>query len=207
MYTIIMNQNKELITAQKQTIYQRESLVDKMQFLFPMKYEDLDLTNCKIILKYVDQGNVPHAEILTQDVQPYKDEFIRCILPIDTKLTRFAGQITLAITFTKVDLNKNEQSVLHTSETVLMIAKRENYYNFVPDESLEFVDQIVGNLDAKIQELHEIAETYDKTKADDLSYTDKQLQLLSNGQPIGKKVTIESGSSSGGDGSFDIVEF
>lgn len=42
-----MNQNKELITAQKQTIYQRESLVDKTRILFMNNKADTVTKNLK----------------------------------------------------------------------------------------------------------------------------------------------------------------
>ena len=43
MYTIVMGQDKSLITTVKETIYRREKLVDKIQFLIPQKYNDINL--------------------------------------------------------------------------------------------------------------------------------------------------------------------
>ena len=64
IYTIIMDKHKQLVTTVGQTIYQRENLVDKIQFLFPQKYENFNLSEFTAILKYVDQANVPHSENL-----------------------------------------------------------------------------------------------------------------------------------------------
>ena len=63
LYTIVMNKNKELVTTVKTTLYQREKLIDKIQFLIPEMYNKLSLSDFTVILKYVDQANVPHAEI------------------------------------------------------------------------------------------------------------------------------------------------
>ena len=71
----------------------------------------------------------------------------------------------------------------------------------MPDESLEFVDQIVGDLNAKIQVLEKLADEFDKTKADNLLYKENQLQLTANGEPIGEPVHIISGDS------LEIIEF
>lgn len=201
-----MNKNKQLIATVKTYIYQHEKLVDKIQFLFPQKYEDFDLTEFSAVLKYVDQSNVPHAEILQRDSELYKNH-IRFYLPIDSDLTRFSGDITIRITLTKVEMSTKTQYVLNTGEYVLSIAPLKDYYAFVPDESLEFVDQLVGNLEAKIEATENIANIYDQQKADNISYEDSKLQLLSNGKKIGDSITIAGGGSPGGDTEFEVVEF
>ena len=43
------------------------------------------------------------------------------------------------------------------------------------------------NLEAKIQATEKIAETYDKEKADNITYEDSKIQLTSNGEKIGEK--------------------
>lgn len=207
LYTIIMNKQKELIVTEKIYLYQRENLADKIQFLIPPEYNDLSLTDFTAVLKYVDQGNVAHAETLTKDDELYKGK-IRYTLPIDTSLTRFAGDISIRITFSKVDMDTKKQYVLHTSEITITISPLSDYYSFVPDESLEFVDQLVGTLEAKIDATEKIAETYDKKKADNITYDDNKIQLTSNGEKIGNSITIVSGDNPGIiDTEFEVVEF
>ena len=207
LYTIIMNKQKELIVTEKTYLYQRENLADKIQFLIPPEYNGLSLTDFTAVLKYVDQGNVAHAETLTKDDELYKGK-IRYTLPIDTSLTRFAGNISIRITFSKVDMDTKKQYVLHTSEITITISPLSDYYSFVPDESLEFVDQLVGTLEAKIDATEKIAETYDKKKADNIIYNDNKIQLTSNGEKIGDSITIVSGDNPGIiDTEFDVVEF
>ena len=202
-----MNKQKELITTEKTYLYQRENLADKIQFLIPPEYNDLSLTDFTAVLKYVDQGNVAHAETLTKDDELYKGK-IRYTLPIDTSLTRFAGDISIRITFSKVDMDTKKQYVLHTSEITITISPLSDYYSFVPDESLEFVDQLVGTLEAKIDATEKIAETYDKKKADNITYDDNKIQLTSNGEKIGNSITIVSGDNPGIiDTEFEVVEF
>lgn len=202
-----MNKDKELVTTVKTTLYQREKLVDKIQFLIPETYNDLTLSDFTAILKYVDQANIPHAEILVKDEELYKNR-LRYTLPVDTNLTRFTGDVSVRLTFSKTDSGTKTQYVLHTGETIISISPLSDFYNFVPDESLEFVDQLVGQLNAKLEATDKIAETYDKSKADDLSYEGDKLQLVSNGGKIGKAVTISSSESSDpDDDTFTVVEF
>lgn len=207
MYTIIMNEDKSLTATHKTTIYQREKLVDKIQFLFPQTYGDLNLSECSVILKYLDQANISHAEILQRDNKLYKNH-LRYILPVDTNLTRFSGNVEIRVTFSKVDMESQQQYVLHSGPLTITINPLKDYYAFVPDESLEFVDQLVGNLEAKLEAADKISETYDAEKADNITYDENKLQLTSNGKKIGNSVTILSGGESGsGADQFEVVEF
>ena len=189
MYTIIMNSDKTLSATQITKIYQRENLVDQIQFLFPQFYNNHDLSKFTAVLKYIDQGNMPHSEILQQDTDLYKGK-VRFFLPVDTNITKFAGTITLRITLSMTDLSTENQYILHTGSYELVIDKRDDYFSFMPDEVLEPIDQKIGQLEAQIQYINAIAETYNQTKADDLSYQDNVLQLLSNGEKIGQPVTL-----------------
>ena len=201
-----MNDDKSLTATVVTTLYQREKLADKIQILIPPNYGELDLSEFTATLKYVDQANVPHAEILKKDAELYK-EHIRYVLPVDTELTQYAGDITIRLTFTKTDMEVKKVFVVHTGELVIKISTLKDYYSFVPDESLEFVDQIVSDLQNKISALDKIADIYDKTKADNIQIKNgKTLQLLSNHIPIGDEVTVIGKDQDDG-GSFDIVEF
>lgn len=201
-----MNDDKSLTATVVTTLYQREKLADKIQILIPPNYGELDLSEFTATLKYVDQANVPHAEILKKDAELYKDH-IRYVLPVDTELTQYAGDITIRLTFTKTDMEVKKVFVVHTGELVIKISTLKDYYSFVPDESLEFVDQIVSDLQNKISALDKIADIYDKTKADNIQIKNgKTLQLLSNHIPIGDEVTVIGEDQDDG-GSFDMVEF
>lgn len=201
-----MNDDKSLTATVVTTLYQREKLADKIQILIPPNYGELDLNEFTATLKYVDQANVPHAEILKKEAELYK-EHIRYVLPVDTELTQYAGDITIRLTFTKTDMEVKKVFVVHTGELVIKISPLKDYYSFVPDESLEFVDQIVSDLQNKISALDKIADIYDKTKADNIQIKNgKTLQLLSNHIPIGDEVTVIGEDKDDG-GSFDMVEF
>lgn len=208
MYTIIMSDNKELITTCKTMLYQRENMMDKIQFLIPQTYADTDLSDFTAILKYTDQSNVVHAELLTMDEELYKGK-LRYTIPVDTDITKYAGDIELHLTFTKTDIESKIQYVLHTGDTTVTINPRKDLYAFVPDESLEYVDQIVGQLDAKIEAVEKMAETYDQKKADNITYDENKIQLTSNGQKIGDAITIIGGDipDPGGNTEFEVVEF
>lgn len=190
-----MNDDKSLTATVVTTLYQREKLADKIQILIPQKYGDLNLIEFTALLKYVDQANVPHVEILQKDKDLYK-EHIRYVLPVDTNLTQYAGDIAIRITLQKNDMEVRKTYVVHTGELIINISPLKDYYTFVPDESLEFVDQIVADLQNKIEALDKVADTYDKTKADNIQIKNgNEIQLLSNKVPIGDKITVTNGGS------------
>lgn len=227
MYTILMKDDKSLVATNKVAIHQREKLVDKMQFLLPVVYEDIVIQECIIILKYVDQGNIAHAETLTIDDELYKGK-ISCLLPIDTNLTKFAGDVTLYLSCIRINSeDKLQEEVLHSGEITITISPLSDYFTFVSDSSLQAIDQAMAKLEAMNKGLSALVDAQDYTKADNITKsidgTNIKIQLTSHNSPIGEAITIgdtgESGvpvtifsSSDVGDNdnkneSGDVVEF
>ena len=203
MYTFLLNKDKSLLATERIKIYQREKLVDKVQFILPQSYEEIDLTNknVSIILKYVDQEGNAQSEFLVKDDELYKDNYVRCELPIDTNITKFAGNITLHLTIIYLDVENQINQVMHSSETILTISPLKDMYVNINDKSLEILDQKIIELQASIEAANILNESIDKNKADDLSYEDNTLQLMSNGKKIGTPQTLDQLNE------FDLVNF
>lgn len=192
MYTILMNSDKSLVCTTRTTLYQRDKLVDKLQILIPQTYEDVDLSDFTTVLKYVDQGNEVHSEILVKDEELYKENYLRYTLPIDTNLTRFAGDIKLCLTLNKVDMEEMKEYSLNTGETTITIASLSDYYNFVSDKSLSVIDQKVNELNVKLEAIDKMTTTYDEMKADNIKLNKEtsEIYLTAHDKQIGDKITI-----------------
>lgn len=192
MYTILMNSDKSLVCTIKTTLYQRDKLVDKLQILIPHTYEDINLSDFTAVLKYVDQGNEVHSEILIQDEELYKGSYLRYTLPVDTNLTRFAGDIKVCLTLNKVDMEEMKEYSLNTGETTITIAPLSDYYKFVSDKSLSVIDQKVNELNVKLEAIDKMAATYDETKADNIKLDEEtsEIYLTAHDKQIGNKITI-----------------
>lgn len=189
MFTIKMDTYKNLIvTTPEIRLLQRESLADKIQFYCPMVYENHQLSEFKLILSYTNPGNVPKCVLLQQsgDCMGY----LRYILPVDTGITAIAGKVKMHLTFTKVDLSISTQYIIKSLETEITITALPDYFAFIPDESLEALDQMVGLFDAKIQAANKIAEAYSEKKADNIQVENGELSLLANGNKIGSSIPI-----------------
>lgn len=192
MYTIIMNSDKSLITSVKTIIYQREKLVDKIQFLLPETYGDINIKDCIILLKYIDQGNIAHAEKLIIDDELYKEK-VRCIMDVDTDLTRFSGDIIIHLSFLNLNMeNGLHEEVMHSGETTIHINPISDIYSFVSDESLEIIDKAMIELEAKTKAIELMASTYDSEKADDICLNEESIHLTSHGNKIGTEIPLDT---------------
>ena len=69
MYAIKMNDDKSLTTTIKSTIYQYEKNADTLVFLVPMSYEDINLANCTMLLRYIAPNGIGKSEELEMDLQ------------------------------------------------------------------------------------------------------------------------------------------
>ena len=137
MYTIIMDKYKNLNTTVRTTLFQRESLVDKIQFLIPPQYEGNDMGQYTALLKYIDPNGNFHTEKLTADEDMYKN-YLRYTLPVDTKLTQVAGNITVRLTFVDVKGDESEEICrLETNSTTIGIRKPDGFNDFVTFEDIE----------------------------------------------------------------------
>ena len=131
MYTIIMDKYKNLNTTVRTSLYQNESMVDKIQFLIPPLYNDEDLSEYKVTLKYVDPNGNFHTEVLTLDADLYKD-YLRYELPVITNLTQVSGTITVRLTLTKSDNESVDK--LETNSTTISIQRPNGFVDYIPNE-------------------------------------------------------------------------
>lgn len=201
MYTILMKTDKSLITVNKITLFQREKLVDKICFLIPQTYENTKISDCTVILKYLDSGNVAHMEELVCEKELYKDH-LQYILNVDTKLSKFAGLIKMRLSFLQINTDNGiQEEVLHSDETVIEIKPMDDYFAFVSDESLETLDRKMAELKTQLKATEDLADSIDKNKADDISYENNTLQLMSNGKKIGSEKVLDQQKE------MDVIDF
>lgn len=160
MITILMQNDKTLVISEQGKIYQREKLIDKIRFLVPTVYDingaDIDLTKFVATLEYVDQANVVQTELLTKSEDLYKEKFIEYVLPVDTNVSKYAGEIELRLSLVHYDADTGYNYALHTGHTKINVLPLSNWYKFVSDESIDVIDRKMSELDSKITALNEI---------------------------------------------------
>lgn len=229
-YVILVENDNSLYGSCKSKIMQREKLFNKLWFLVPPHYNGHDMSQCTVTLRYLLPISKEYkTEILTLSDEKY-EEYLKYILPVDTSLTKEWGEIELNLTFTLLDTDDNGnivQRVRKTDNHILNITQIPDWDKFVPDSSLAAIDQRILKQDAQIKVLTDLANTLESNKADNLVYneSDDTLQLSSNGEGIGDKVSVKDmledgapvvdfSSNSGGNSNTDeeskddnVVEF
>lgn len=144
MYTILMNSDKSLSKTVVKTLFQGEKLVDKFRFLIPQNYNDLKLSDFTTTLKYIDQGNTVHSEKLTLSEELYQNRMLCFYLPVDSELTKFAGNITIHLV-----LNKGNQYILHSGEATITIDAVSPYYQHLDIHSDSSDDETTNPTDGE----------------------------------------------------------
>lgn len=186
-----MQSDKSLIATQRTILHQRETNVDTIRFLIPPMYEDFNIADFTAVVKYVTPDNQAHCEQIYLEELPYKN-YLDYRLGIDTDITAMAGKTELHLTFLKVYQDEDgisKEHVLHSGNTYIEVNPVKELI-FVPDKSLEVIDQIILTMDDKINQLNSIAETLKKQKADDIEIIDGEIWLVSTNPETGEKIPI-----------------
>lgn len=211
-YIIIVENDNTLYGSQKRRIMQREKLFNNLWILVPQYYNGFDMSQCTVTMRYLlPISKEFKTEILELSNERYKEDYLKYILPVDTCLTKEFGDIELNLTFTMLDVDDNGnvvQRVRKTDNHILHITKIPDWDSVIPDSALSALDERIIKLDAQMRALDERNKVIADTKADNIKYnTDtNELQLTSNGNVIGDKVTINIGDASLEDG-IPVVDF
>lgn len=212
MYTILVNSDNSLQTTVRERIMQRSKLVDTLHFLVDPVYKEHDMSAFTVTMEYLlPVSREYHTENLVKSDEPYK-EMLEYKLPLDTALTKEAGEVQVQLTFTRVELDadgKATQYVRKTSAESIAIVPIAAWSDVIADSALTALDQRLIQMEAIASSLDEMAQNLFETKADNLVYDNRQLQLTAAGTRIGDAVTIASGGidPDNPDGNMKVVEF
>ena len=210
-YTIIVCDDNSLYGSCKKKIMQREKLFNELWILAPSCYNGYNMSRCTVIIRYLMPISKEFkTETLVLSDEKY-EEYLRYTIPIDTCLTKEFGDIRLNLTFIMLDKDENGnvvQRVRKTDDYVLTVTKISDWDSVVPDEALQAIDQRIIAQSAQIRALEELANAFDATQVDNLIYNENtnELQLSANGNEIGNKVVIKTGTADLEDG-VPVVDF
>lgn len=197
MYTILVNESNELVATVRERIMQRSKLVDNFHFLVEPIYKGIDMSDFTVMMEFILPVSREYmTEILVKSEELYKDN-LEYKLPFDTSLTKEAGNIEVQLTFVKVSLDANGnsiQQVRKTTPTIITIVPISAWSNVIADSALTALDQRLIQVDALLNAANEFNQYLYETKADNISYSEdedgKCIQLTANGKPIGDKIVL-----------------
>ncbi len=185
---ILMKPNKILVVSKPSRLFQKENAVDNIVFYVPEKYNGFELKNFIATLYYTNPANDAISELLVAESTSDKEGFLQYSLPVTTKITKLPGTISLYLSFVHNDVATMTSYVLKTSTLDIEIETWEDYFKYLPNDSLATIDNKIAELDAKIAEIKAIA---DMEIPDDLALTrEGHLQLSVDGSPIGDGVNV-----------------
>lgn len=197
MYTILVTNENEMVASVKERIIQRSKMVDKLHFLVEPEYKGIDMTPFTVTLEYVLPISKEYcSEVLVKSEELYK-EYLEYVLPFDTRLTQEPGEIELQLTFTNVDMDTEGNTTQYVRKiappVTVTIIPISNWSDLIPDSALNVVDQKMLELDSKIKALEEMSGLVATSKADNIVLDPEthELYLVSNGTPIGNKITTD----------------
>lgn len=208
-YVILVNEDNTLTASKKERIMQRSKLFNNLWFLTEPIYNGYDMSACTVVMEYIlPISKKYHSDILELSEDRYQ-EYLKYVVPIDSKLTAEIGEVELQLTFIYSDLDENGESVQRvrkTSTAKLNIVPISAWSDIIPDSALGALDQRIIKMDAQIKELLDIGDAYDAAKADNIAYdADRQtLQLLSGANKIGDEVSLNVDGGADGTTAVDF---
>jgi len=184
LYVIKMNTDKSLMTTIKSTIYQYERNADTLVFLIPKFYENDNMADCMMLLRYILPNGEGESEEIEMEPEPYNDNYYKYHLPVNTGITAEVGIIELWLTA----INMQDNVVLKSGTLTIEVEPSKDIQEYLSEESLNQLDK----LEAKVAEL-------ELKKADNILFNadDSTIQLTANGTPVGDKVVVSSNSGAG----------
>lgn len=176
---IKMNDDKSLSVTVPTTIYRGERKADLITFLVPSQYEDINLADCAMILRYIQPDGTGKSEPLAYLPEMYKT-YLQFSTVVNTRFSAQAGMVTLWLTAIGDD-----GVVLKTGEVMIEISPSKDVQDYLCQEDLDQLDQLMAQIEA-----------LSARKADDMIFheEDSTVQLLADGEEIGRRIPIGTAS-------------
>ena len=165
MYTILMDVNKSLITPKKITIYQGENSMDTLRFVIPKSYNGKNITDYDVRMDYKLPGNIGRKELLKRKDEDYNDDYMCYSLPLNTQITKYAGDVKLSLYIYKVSLFENRKYQLHTGSLYITIKPTDIVYEDIETDTDGKCDNEFDVVEFSIpQKDEEVDEDFDVVK-------------------------------------------
>lgn len=197
-YTILIKPNNTALATVKQTIMQRDKLVDNMRVVTNRYYNNYDMSEFSLILTYLTPiSKTVRIANMTQESLDYGEtgDMLSYILKVDTPMTAENGDVKMQFMFLKTELDAETgekiQYVRNINETKIHICQLSDWLSS-GDEALSTVAQLLLQNQENIKALGDVADDLQKNVAQDLVITDETLALAGlDGSKIGNGITLE----------------
>lgn len=183
---IKMNNDKSLSVTISSTIHQYENNADTIIFLLPPTYEDNDLADNTIYLRYILPNEYGKSEVLERQTDMYMG-YNQYRLKVGSRFTSVPGNIELWLSV----INEHDDIIMKTGSATIRVMPSKDIVEYFDDTDINQLDQVTQKLtNLEISKADNLITTYDNGQ---------YIQLLSGGLPIGDRVLLSSGNVSASD--------
>lgn len=195
-YTLLINNDNTIVATERHRIMQYSKLVDKLRFIVPKKYGDLDMENFPPLLQY--RTPIMHILKIERPVlldNDYKNDYLLYTMPISTSFTAESGDVELQLSFPGLNMDADGNVTEHNRETdriIIPVIPVSNWFT-VPDEALSTLTQYYLANQQQINALEDLAGILNQNKLDDITLDKEQGKVIGvvNGVFTGKGIDIE----------------
>lgn len=183
MLTICMRNNKSLIVTRPVKIFEKECNIDCIRWLIPTQYTES--TEVKNLAEYIITVKIKcpdgrtWCERLTPEDVLYEDR-LDVRQKITSDFTQTAGTVTMYLTFARViqdETGAKQGDIFHTEDVTVEVYRKEEFI-FIPDKSLQAVDQIILELSDKLNQVEDMVDNINDDKAEDIEIIDNEIWLV-----------------------------
>ncbi len=176
-----MNSDKSLICTKYNIIRQYDNVINSLYFLFPVEYNDIDLSEFSATLFYQLPNGDVYMEVLDKDDELYK-EHSKYNFKIASKFTEYGGDVRFKIVLSKDDIEQGIQYLLNTSECKITVEGEPSFYDNPTEGTIESLEQQLAEINAKLDVLpNDIS----------LNTITNELWLVRDKLPVGTPITME----------------
>ena len=182
MITILVNNQNQMIVTTSELIMQHSQNVHIIQIFVPEEYNNFNMKDFSAYIEIVPP-NQRYRQLYLQPTEiSRKEGYVQYDIEIPSEFTMFAGDMSMQMTFTKVDDNTYKTYIRHTTSCTLKIEPIEKWSELITDDALSDLDQRIVKIEQGIKVTSDLVDALNSKKADNHRINeDGDLVLTANG--------------------------
>lgn len=182
MITILVNNQNQMIVTTSELIMQHSQNVHIIQIFVPEEYNNFNMKDFSAYIEIVPP-NQRYRQLYLQPTEiSRKEGHVQYDIEIPSEFTMFAGDMSMQMTFTKVDDNTYKTYIRHTTSCTLKVEPIEKWSELITDDALSDLDQRIVKIEQGIKVTSDLVDALNSSKADNHRINeDGDLVLTANG--------------------------
>ena len=194
MYTFLICQDNSIVATEKERIMEKSSLVDKMRFIVEKQYNGYDMAEFDLLIEaFLPITHEVRIEKLEIADNNYKDLYYVYELPINSQITKEAGDVSFSMSFVKTEMD-GDVNILYYIRRIetghYKVLPVETWFA-IPDTALDQLTQLYLQNKQSILALRDVADSLANTAPNDMVVDGNDaIRLAHDGVMIGNGITV-----------------